>query len=530
MAGTVFFAKLTIVTVLIIVGIASSVGAVDQPSPPPPPLHSKSPSARLFDDTIIVKYKEKDHRIDKDKQPRDEYIPDILDTSDPEQRKIKMDSIAASFRKVPGLSGLTVIRTLPILGIQHFKLGPGQSLNTVILLLRSQPSVQFADYNFRVIAQSSPPTDPNEPLWLGGNFWGLRKIGMRNAWGYQTGANSITVAVLDTGIDLLHPDLKPNIANSGKNFCSDGGTNHTDHIQDTIGHGTQVAGIVGAVGNNNYGTVGAAWQVTLLPLKMLCSIDEEDGKPGGSVESAQQAIEEAISQGIDIINNSWRVAYPAVRADLPSLEGAIKKTNCQGPTPPLNCKRALFVAAAGNLGLGETSKNSDPCLPQPYDNDCNAQVFPASYGTDPPIISNVISVAATTCLDLGHDFVTCTDDPLLDASHYGATTVHIAAPGDQIEATTIFDTAHPEYSYNPLSGTSASAPLVSGCAVLLQARNQDVNGSFLSIEALKTKLFNYADKHTVLNPKWVSNHSFPNKDGVIDGQRLNCANAIAHIP
>jgi subtilisin family serine protease len=112
----------------------------------------------------------------------------------------------------------------------------------------------------------------------------------------------------------------------------------------------------------------------------------------------------------------------------------------------------------------------------------------------------------------------------LDISHYGATTVHIAAPGDKIDTTDIFDSADPGNSYTTIPGTSASAPHVSGCAALLQARNLAVASALLSITDIKNKLFNNADANTVKDP------TNPMKFGVINGRRLNCARAIANTP
>jgi subtilisin family serine protease len=511
--GTMVLGTLVVATILIASGFAYPDDVV--PQPVPPPLHSKYPDARLFDDTIIVKYKEKRSNNEQ-----------VVDATNPEQRKVQMDDIAANFSTVPGLSGLTVIRTLPILAVQHFKLGQGQLLNTVILLLRNHPSVQYAEYNFRVLGQSAPPKDPDDPQWLNGYFWGLRKIGMRSAWGYQTDASNIIVAVLDSGIDYRHPDLMGNMwsdpgmpSSHGKDFCANPTTN--DPL-DKLGHGTQVAGIIGARGNNNYGAVGADWEVQLLALKMLCTIEEQSGKPEGSLANAEAALEEAMSKGAVIINNSWRVRPPVDDSDIQTLEDAVRKTNCEGV---VNCKPALFVAAAGNRATDDPSLNSDPC--NGSSTDCNGVVFPANYGAAPYNVANVISVAATTCPDLLTHMgpsPTCAGDPLLDISHYGATTVHIAAPGDKIDTTDIFDSTDPGNSYTNIPGTSASAPHVSGCAALLHARNLAVAGALLSITDIKNKLFNNADANTVKDP------TNPMKFGVIDGRRLNCARAIANTP
>lgn len=451
-----------------------------------PPYHSTGPNAQLFDDTIIVKYKES-----------------ILKSTVPSQRKAIMNEFAADLLSQ---HGVRAIRTLPILGIQLFRIDSGQQLNAVIQALRNHPYIKYAEYNFRIIGlQSPPPKDPLDPQWLAGSFWGLSKIGMRSAWGYQTDASNIIVAVIDSGIDYEHPDLSPNMytnstQNHGYNFC-----NNNPYPRDIIGHGTRVAGIIGARGDNNYGGVGADWKVKLVALKALCTL--KDGIATGGVAQAEDAIEWAVNIGADIINNSWRLDpdIPPIQLQnqINILEDAVRQTNCEGPVTP--CVPALFVASAGNGRPGEPL-NNDPCTPP--DTNCGAKVYPANYGAPPYNIGNVISVAATECQELG-----CSTDLLWQDSHYGSQTVHIAAPGVSIYSTSLWDGTTPWTGYDAGDGTSMAAPHVSGCAALLQARKWSLVGTLLSIADLKNLLFNNADS------------LFGGK--IIGGRSLNCAKAIA---
>ena len=120
---------------------------------------------------------------------------------------------------------------------------------------------------------ATPPNLPNDPFYLssgswGQNYadlWGLKKIDAEGAWRESTGSQTITVAVVDTGIDRNHPDIKGNVA-SGWNFL----TNTTDAMDDN-GHGTHVAGIIGAAGNNALGVVGVNWRVNIMPFKFFNS-------------------------------------------------------------------------------------------------------------------------------------------------------------------------------------------------------------------------------------------------------------------
>lgn len=458
----------------------------------PAPLHSSNPSARLYDDTIIVKYKESS-----------------LQTADPSRRKEKMDAVVRKFGHAPGTvrPGLTTVRSMPHLGIHQLKAGPGNSLNPMFMSLRNHEAIESVSYNYLAVsAQGPPPKEPSDFLWKQGLLWGLKKIGMPNAWGYQTDASRIIVAIIDSGIDHLHEDLKPNLwtnsaGNHGFNVCT-----HTEDSADVDGHGTQVAGIIGAKGNNaipnnNGNGVGVSWQVQLLAIKWLCKKDSATGLASGGIADAIEAMDYAMSKGAMIINNSWRIQDQLTEHDILPLKAAVLRTNCQeGVKVIAECKPALFVVAAGNGHSGE-SLNSD---------NNNGKVYPANFSD----VANLIAVAATTCND-----ATCSDI-LWNQSHYGLNTVHIAAPGNNIETT--YPLGLNPSGTNTFSGTSAAVPHVSGCAALLQARSLAIAGSVLSIADLKNLLFNNAEAV-------VKDPNDPTKFGVIGGRRLNCARAMAAV-
>jgi len=437
----------------------------------PVPLHSNNPSAPLFDDTIIVKYKETSFH-----------------SGNPIQRKAKMDDIGASLL---AQQGVTAIRTLPILGVHQFRLGPGQSLNNVILALRNHPEIQYAEYNFRVIATENVPP-PNDSSWLDGSLWGLTKIRMDNAWAYRTDASNIVVAVIDSGIDYEHHDLAPNMwmdqqtESHGINTCVSVANPRARNPMDQNGHGTMVAGVIGAKGDNSFGGVGVDWDVKLLAARFLC-----EGVPGetpnGSIADAQDAIEYAMDKHADIINNSWRVLPPVNEGDIQILLDAVRKTNCEGENLPPGCKPALFVAAAGN-GISGESLNSDSS---------DGKVYPANFP-----VNNIIVVAATDW-----------DDHLWPSSHYGVNSVAITAPGVSIESTYLHAVGN---GYSALDGTSMAAPHVAGCAALLQAQSV-ASGSPRSVESLKNKLLDSADRIDGLSG-YISS-----------GRRLNCGRALTIV-
>ena len=223
---------------------------------------------------------------------------------------------------------------------------------------------------------------PNDPLYR--QLWGMQKIEAPLAWNYSTGSGEVAVGVIDTGIDYHHPDIRKNMwvsqngrLDNGWNFAS-----NSHHSIDTNGHGTHVAGTIGAVGNNRIGVTGLCWDVRVVSMKF-----------GLDIASAIAAIHFANQFDIPILNASW-----GGRAYSRALKQAVDQYN------------GLFVASAGNNGA---DNEIDP-------------IYPASYDSD-----NIISVAATA-----------PDDTLARFSNYGADSVDLAAPGTDILSLGL----HGEYS------------------------------------------------------------------------------------
>jgi len=213
---------------------------------------------------------------------------------------------------------------------------------------------------------------PNDPLFK--YLWGTERIKAPLAWNYTTGSSDVAVGVIDSGIDHYHPDIRNNMWTSpdgkfanGWNFFRNNGDS-----TDLIGHGTRVAGTIGAVGNNNIGITGVCWNVRVASLRF-----------GFDFASAIAAIDFANAYKISILNASW-----GSRAYSQALKFAIEQYD------------GLFIAAAGNSGT-----NNDVILD-----------YPSSYGID-----NIISVAATN-----------PNDTLASFSNYGAKSIDIAAPGTDI--------------------------------------------------------------------------------------------------
>ncbi len=312
--------------------------------------------------------------------------------------------------------------------------------DAVLAELRADPLVRYVEPNY-VLETAALPDDP-----LYNRLWGLSNTGqlvngwpgtpdadadVDAAWSVTTGDPSVVVAVIDTGVDQSHPDLAVNTwVNAGEN-CAGCRTDNLDNDAngyvddwrgwdfvggdnnpaDDHGHGTHVAGTIGAVGNNGAGVVGVNWNVRLMGLKFLGS----DGS--GTTADAVSAILYAAANGADVLNNSW-AGGDFSQSLLEAIEFA-------------DTRDALFVAAAGNDGM---------------DNDA-VPTYPASYE-----VPNVLAVAASDNGDR-HAFF----------SNFGKRSVDVSAPGVDILST------WPGGSYQYASGTSMAAPHAAGVAALIEA-------------------------------------------------------------
>src|SRR5262245_33281196 len=314
------------------------------------------------------------------------------------------------------------------------------STSQAIRALARDPRVEYAEPNF-ILHAADLPNDPFVP-----QLWGLDNTGQtvnwtagtpdadidaKEAWNVSTGSSDVTVAVIDTGVEVTHPDLAANIwVNEGEdcagcrtNGVDDDGNGYVDDWRgwdfangdndptDDNGHGTHVAGTIAAAGNNGVGVVGVTWSSKIMPLKFLGA----DGS--GTTEDAISAILYARAKGVPILHNAWGGgAVPKAVLD------AIGETDASGE---------LFVAATGN---DFTNTDAEPFYPSSYD------------------VPNLLSVEATDQFDRKAWF-----------SNYGARTVDLGAPGTNIYST------YRGATYRFADGTSMATPEVSGSAALAKA-------------------------------------------------------------
>lgn len=170
-------------------------------------------------------------------------------------------------------------------------------------------------------AAAPKPAAPNDPLWL--RQWGLRVAGGLRLWDWGHGSPRVVVAVVDTGVDAAQPDLRGGVVPGWNALTGDANT------ADDNGHGTLVAGIIGAHGDNGIGVAGYCWRCSIMPVKVL------DAAGRGSGSNIAAGIEWASTHGAAVINLSFTLDH----AD-PLVETAVEQALARG---------ALVVAAAGNV-------------------------------------------------------------------------------------------------------------------------------------------------------------------------------------
>jgi len=325
--------------------------------------------------------------------------------------------------------------------------------------LANNPEIEYIEPNY-IISLSSVNALPTDSMF--GKQWGMSNTGknggifssgvagedinITKAWDITKGATgdaTVRVAVIDTGVDYNHPDLKAQmdvntLELNGKKGVDDDSNGYIDDIYgydfsnkdgdpaDGHGHGTHCAGVIGA-SHNNIGVAGVMANVKIVGIKFLSD------KGSGETIDAISAIDYAIKRKVQVMSNSWGGGEKEQ-----SLLDAITAAEQAGIT---------FVAAAGN-----ESNNND-----------TTGSYPANYE-----ISNVISVGSFTSKGSKSSF-----------SNYGLKSVHVTAPGSSILST------H-KGGYSNLSGTSMAAPHVSGIVGLLLSKEPYLTPAQIKERLIKT--------------------------------------------
>ena len=319
---------------------------------------------------------------------------------------------AKTFEQFRQAAGARYDRTIAGSEIEIWQVPVGSELATS-LWLSGQPEVLLAEPNYEFHALD---TIPNDPSYY--RQWAYQNIHSETAWDYTTGSSSVTIAILDTGIDETHPDLASKIV-AGHDFYYKDGNPH-----DLNGHGTHVAGIAAAASDNNIGVAGMSWGARLMPVQVLNELGV------GYTSDLIDGILWASQNGARIINFSlggYSYSQP--------LQEAVNSAHNAG---------LLFVAAMGNEGSSNT-------------------YYPAA-------MNNVLAVAATGFYDERASY-----------SNYG-NHCDLAAPGGGFLDPGIYSTMptydvdltlSEGYSknYDYLEGTSMATPFVAGLAALIWSRD-----------------------------------------------------------
>lgn len=323
--------------------------------------------------------------------------------------------------------------------------------------------IAYAYQNALFKRSSVTPNDPMYAPTSGTPQWGLEKIRIGNLWEYVTGGD-IQVAVLDTGIDHNHPDLQGNIDMS---LAYNAYNPQSNSVMDYDGHGTQVAGIIGAKGNNNLGVSGVLWDVDIVPVKIV-SDDAGDNVESG-VDIIIEALQYISSYEIPVANISFSLIDEELELhDYAPLREAFEDYSETG---------GIITVAAGN-----DSMSIDGVVP-----------YNMISG-----ISGVIMVGATAYVE---DY-----DIMAGFSNCGGDTVHVFAPGGNIRSTSL------DNEYDICYGTSFAAPHVAGVAALLKLANPNLTNMII-----KNAIINGAVYSSYLDGKCVA-------DGRLDA--LGAFNAV----
>ncbi|MEO8541771.1 MAG: S8 family serine peptidase [bacterium] len=365
--------------------------------------------------------------------------------------------------------------TLEQRGYRQLRVPSGQSAAEYARELRARSDVLYADEEPKVYAA----TIPNDPYYQASQSSYLSALNAPAAWDLTTGSNQVVVAVLDTGIDYTHPEFAGhlwenpidnqndgidrdgngcindrygcrfiNLTSANQAICGYSESTATGAVRDDHGtskdnigsHGTMVAGIIGASGNNGSGVAGVAWSVRLMSVKVLDCGSGPAGAPSGWPFNVAQGIDYAVRMGARIINLSLATPAGDLKGDIPYLREVLQNAQNQG---------VIVVAAAGNHQPGSPEVGTG---------------YPAAYTQ----FSNLLAVGAADNMN-GNVWATY--------SNYGPA-LDFAAPASKLATTARTDLglSNP-YATDDSGGTSFSAPLVTGMFALMMSRNSKLGAA-----------------------------------------------------
>ena len=413
------------------------------------------------------------------------------------------------------ISGAKIRRTFANLSRaknQTFALIHSDNLSTQELIseLQNNPDVIAASPNYKVRA-AKLPNDPVIPSDSDDRLWSLKNINAPEAWEISTGSDDIYVAVIDTGIDHTHPDLSGVIATE---YAYNTVDNNYD-AADIQGHGTHVAGTIGARGNNNLGLVGVNWNVKIIPVRVM----DSDGY--GTLED----VIEGVDHVIDLLQKNPNMKLVAMNMSLEYYAYTVpSERQLKSDALWLSFKtlddmnRTVMVVAAGNISVEvgkpvpRTINDSGYIIPK------NSYVYPASFTG----LKNLISVSATNQSG--------------ELTSYTNTNATISAPGgDYYGDGSLILSTWPANMYDSgrytlddgttvceMQGTSMATPHIAGAIALLQSA-AEISGKTRSAYQLKMALLGGCDPNYS-----ASSNSYAKISQGGDNFKLNLQDAIEY--
>ncbi len=319
-------------------------------------------------------------------------------------------------------------------------------------ILEKDPRIEYAEPNYYLELLSTP----NDSLYA--EQWNLKDFGLEQAWDIETGTNNVVIAIIDSSVNTKHQDLAAKMLPGCDFNNKDNNPNPGPSNGGKSEHGTHVAGIAAAIGNNHLGVAGVAYGsgVKILPIKIF-----DDAGINGTIDNLIDAI--LWASGIDLANvgknpNPAQILNMSVGASGNAIGNKLKSIN--DATKRAKAKGVIMFAASGNSGLS------------------NEILYPAAD-------SNIIAVGSVDQNRSRSSF-----------SNYSKTgpSVDIMAPGGfsnnaNCSNTKRIRSTFPNNQYGCLSGTSMASPFVAGVAALILSQNPSLNA-----QELKTKLFSSALK------------------------------------
>ena len=329
--------------------------------------------------------------------------------------------------------GLEVLEVLsPALPV--FKLGTKDlAIETVLAALRKDGRVAYAEPNRKVTSFSTP----NDPRYA--EQWHYDNINLSSAWDLTEGFEEVVVAVIDSGVDTTHPDLKDQLV-TGYDFVR-----NTSQMIDLDGHGTHVAGTVAAASNNGIGVAGTAWQSKVMPVRVLSSVE-------ASSDAFNVYRGVLFATGLCVRDSDGERACPEQKAQVINMSLGLNDPdkNCAVQKLSYFDHEALAIAAGAGTTLIAAAGNDS----------CGAAYYPAA---DP----SVLAVSAT--------------GPGNKITSYSNTGLEIwvAAPGGDMNPDTFGEkggvlSTWLDGTYRYLPGTSMASPHVAGVVALMLAANPEL--------------------------------------------------------